>query len=178
MSSDSLHAIDEIHGIYTCEIPNVEDLAYSIITGFNRLQESPRTERSHYFGGRYENIYPKREEFPEMEPLIAHVLDCAKRLLNTKQELRLGFWFNQMSPGHSTTLHTHEDMEELLSGVFYLQVPANSGDIVFRLEGTELRFTPEAGQMLLFPPELPHEVEINHSEKVRLSVAFNIGPDD
>ena len=81
-----------------------------------------------------------------------------------------------MQPGHSTTLHTHDDGYELISGVYYLEVPQNSGDILMHAGGEVLRFTPQAGLLLLFPPDLPHAVEENRSARSRLSMAFNIGP--
>ena len=41
------------------------------------------------------------------------------------------FWFNIAGPGESTGWHDHKERSEL-SGVYYLHVPDNSGDIHFR----------------------------------------------
>ena len=41
------------------------------------------------------------------------------------------FWVNIAAPGESTGWHDHKERSEL-SGVYYLYVPDNSGDIHFR----------------------------------------------
>ena len=89
--------------------------------------------------------------------------------------LGIAFWFNEMRPGDITTLHTHNDDDELLSGVYYLDVPQDSGDIVFHTGDGKQTLTPARGDLFLFPPDLPHEVERNHSSGTRVSIAFNVG---
>lgn len=164
------------HGIHSCRLPDSPQYLAEVVAAFRRVAESPDTIRTHYFNGRYENIYPRRESLPEIEPLLTVILGCARQVLATPEPLQLSFWFNQMLPGHSTTLHTHDDGYELLSGVYYLEVPENSGDILMHAGDEALRITAQAGLLLLFPPELPHEVEENRSARSRLSMAFNIGP--
>jgi hypothetical protein len=164
------------HGIYSCSLPESAQLLAAAVAGFQRVAQSPDTIRTHYFNGRYENIYPRRESLPEVEPLLKVILGCARRVLATAQPLQLSFWFNLMLPGHSTTLHTHDDGYELISGVYYLEVAENSGDILMHTADEVLAITPQAGQLLLFPPDLPHAVEENRSARSRLSLAFNIGP--
>jgi uncharacterized RmlC-like cupin family protein len=90
-------------------------------------------------------------------------------------ELRLGFWFNEMMPGHQTTLHTHEEEDELLSAVYYIHAAANSGDLVVHQGKSRRHFSPQSGRMILFLPKVPHQVEINNSDILRLSVAINFG---
>jgi len=99
-------------------------------------------------------------------------------------------WANINSPGSYNRKHTHAN--SMLSGVYYPSVPDNSGQIVFtdpriqayviRLPTTQktaftsrqIKRTPSAGEFILFPSWLEHSVEINRSEKERVSVAFNI----
>lgn len=172
MSSASSSILDKI--IQT----QVEDsqLLDTIIQKFNRLADDESTEKTHHFDGRFENIYPDKTRFPEMDNLKQIILPLAEALLSATEPLELGYWFNLMEPGHTTSLHTHEEDMELLSGVCYLQVPKDSGDIVFIYAGEILRLTPKVGDIFLFPPNLPHKVEKNCSGGTRLSVAFNIGP--
>ena len=163
-------------GVYRCRLPAETRYLEEIIKGFRRLEDAADTRKSHFFDGRYENIYPSREAFAEIEPLLEVIFDCAQQILEREQLLEISFWFNRMSPGHSTTLHTHDDGYELISGVYYLDVPEESGDILMHLPEEVLKISPQAGVMLMFPPDLAHEVTENHSQQSRLSMAFNIGP--
>lgn len=163
-------------GIYRCRLPAAPRYLDEIIKGFRRLENAIDTRKSHFFDGRYENIYPSRTSFAEIETLLEVVFDCAQQILEKEQPLEISFWFNQMPPGHSTTLHTHDDGYELLSGVYYLDVPEESGDILLHLPQQQLTISPQAGMMLMFPPDLAHEVTRNSSKHSRLSMAFNIGP--
>ena len=148
-----------------------------LIDRFETLCEDPVTRHSHWFEGRFENIYIDRERLPELAPVGARVLACARAVLG-REDLKYGFWFNRMGPGHRTTLHDHQENDELLSAVLYLTAPRGSGDLVLRDAPVSVRITPEAGLLVLFPPNMPHEVETNRSDAVRLSMAFNFGPPD
>jgi hypothetical protein len=160
----------------SCHHINNTQLLDAVKKRFVQLIDDASTNKTHHFGGRFENIYPDKSKFPEMEQLSALLLALARQQLGTETELQLGYWFNLMGPGHTTSLHTHEENEELLSGVCYLQVPDNSGDIVFPSGENTHRLTPQTGDVYLFSPTLPHLVEKNCSGENRLSVAFNIGP--
>jgi len=86
--------------------------------------------------------------------------------------------------------HTHT---HIFSGVFYLQVPEESGKLVLKNEalnpmwdGCSLishknQFTaeriliePEEGNILLFPSYLPHSVTTNNHDEERISISFNL----
>jgi hypothetical protein len=127
------------------------------------------------FAGRFENIYVPRQRLPELSALSDFVLAAASQILH-KSPLRHGFWFNEMHPGHHTTLHSHEEDDELLSAVCYLQCPENSGRLILHDDDAQIVVTPRPGLVVLFPPDLPHEVEENASRETRLSLAFNFGP--
>ena len=101
---------------------------------------------------------------------------AALKILGRSGELRCGYWFNQMGPGHQTSLHTHDEDDELLSAVYYVTAPNNSGDLVMEASPVSIRVRPSPGLMVLFPPTLAHAVETNQSGQDRLSVAFNFGP--
>jgi hypothetical protein len=147
-----------------------------LAAAFDRLEGDPSTRRSHFLHGRYENLYPARERLPEIEPLLATLETVARQILQTPAPLRTGFWFNRMAPGDVTTLHSHEENDELLSAVYYVSAPRNCGRLRFRDDSAVLSVEPEPGLMLLFPPGIPHEVERHRGNGVRLSVAFNVGP--
>jgi len=173
LNTASLHEKQDVHHFH---LDGHEELNSRIRRAYTRLREHPDTRKSHLFHGRYENIYPPRAEFPEIEPLLEWILGNSRDLLGLNgDETGIAFWFNEMQPGDKTTLHTHNDGDELLSGVYYLEVPEASGDIIFHFSGETAPFTPAAGDLFLFSPALPHEVAENRSHAMRLSVAFNIG---
>jgi uncharacterized RmlC-like cupin family protein len=149
----------------------------ALIAGFQREKDGPEVRRTHMFGGRYENTYIARRRLPELAPLTAFVLAAAAGILRTGR-LHHGFWFNEMPPGHGTSLHSHEELDELLSAVYYLQCPDHSGRLILHDQEAQITVTPRPGLLVLFPPYLPHEVEPNRSRQTRLSVAFNFGPAD
>lgn len=163
-----------IHGSI---LPDAARINERILTAFTALTREDFSRRTHFFGGRFENLYLDRGRIPELQNVLDHAESCAREILGWgPRPLHSGFWLNAQGPGQSTSEHTHEELDELLSGVYYLSVPAKSGDIILRDGRIRMRVTPEAGMLLFFPPSLSHRVEINCSEELRLSLAFNFGP--
>ncbi len=99
-------------------------------------------------------------------------------------------WINLHDRGGFNFLHVHEG--SLLSGSFYLQVPPGSGKFVFRdprpgvvhgyVKGavpngySDIRLTPEAGLLVLFPCWMEHFVEPHDNDIPRITIAFNALP--
>jgi hypothetical protein len=163
-----------IHG---CSLPGAEAVNRRILDAFSTLRDEDFTRRSHFFGGRFENLYLERGRIPGLNRVLDQAEACARDILGWGQApLRCGFWFNAQGPGQSTSEHTHEELDELLSGVYYLDAPRDSGDIVLLDGRLTIRATPAAGMFLFFPPRLAHRVETNRSGALRLSLAFNFGP--
>jgi len=167
--------VSQLTPIYFAELADASIINPALIAAFKREKDEQDIKRTHMFAGRFENIYIPRQRLPELVPLIDFVEAAAKQVLG-RSPLRHGFWFNEMHPGHSTTLHSHEEEDELLSAVYYLECPDNSGRLVLHDDEAELVVTPRPGLLVLFPPDLPHRVEKNASPGTRLSVAFNFGP--
>lgn len=118
-------------------------------------------------------------DIPDIADVLALVKQQAGRHLGLAAEaLKAGFWFNAMGPGQRTFPHHHDENDELLSAVYYIRVPENSGDLILHAAGERICIRPEEGKLVLFAPTVLHEVTINRSEELRLSVAFNIGPAD
>lgn len=96
-------------------------------------------------------------------------------------------WVNLHDRGGFNFLHVHEGC--LLSGSFYLQVPPGSGKFVFRdprpgvvhgyVKGavpngySDIRLTPDAGLLVLFPCWMEHFVEPHENDEPRIVIAFN-----
>ncbi len=162
-------------GVHVTELPGADAANRALRQGFARENSRDDVRRTHSFNGRFENIYIAGDRLPELRPVSDFALSTARHILE-RDSLRMGCWFNAMPPGHSTTLHTHEEEDELLSAVYYIHTPANCGRLVLHHDQTMTFIEPRAGLLVVFPPGLPHEVERNDSEQTRLSVAFNFGP--
>ncbi len=141
------------------------------------LPQSDIVRRHHYLGGRYENLYVAFESMPEIRVILDLATAQAAHILNRpKKNLRVGWWLNIMRPGDITFAHTHDEDDEILSGVYYIDVPPDSGKLVLidGLRREEVR--PHAGVYIFFAPEILHEVTRNESRRPRISVGFNFGP--
>ena len=151
----------------------------TIMEAFLNNYQRDDIRKTHLFGGRYENIYLDEQHIPAMGPLIAEATHHAEEILQLKN-LSAGFWFNFMPPGSMTTLHTHDDDDELLSAVYYVAVTENSGNlIIYEKSNTpaprKIEITPVAGEFIFFKPDVAHEVSRNNSPQSRLSIGFNFG---
>ena len=128
-------------------------------------------------------------ELPEQQELIGKIASIAplapKFLITT--------WVNCSWGGAHNSAHVHPGSE--LSGVLYVQVPEDSGVIVFRDPRPQCEMTqlgpklgptghnlmprhpvaPEAGTLLLFPSWLMHQVEPGNNESTpRIAISFNV----
>lgn len=161
--------------IHFAELPRAAAVNSALAAAFLREKDGTAVRRSHHFGGRFENLYLPVERLPEFTAVRDFALHTAAQILR-RDDLHHGFWFNEMLPGQRTSLHAHEEDDELLSAVYYVQCPEHSGRLLLHDDKALIAITPSAGLLVLFPPDLPHEVEENHSDRPRLSVAFNFGP--
>ncbi len=146
-----------------------------LLAAFEREKDADHVRRTHQFHGRFENTYIDARYLPELAPVTALALRTATAILHTAA-LRHGFWFNEMQPGQCTSLHSHEELDEALSAVYYVTAPRHSGRLILHDDPAQIVVTPRAGLLVAFPPDLPHEVEVNEGMATRLSVAFNFGP--
>lgn len=132
--------------------------------------------QSHYFAGRYENIYIAASRLPLLSIILHHARQHAATILQQPvTQLQLGHWFNIMRQGEVTLPHTHDDDDELLSGVYYLQVPAQAGELVLTAGKERQIIEPCAGMFVFFSPQLHHEVTPHPHATPRISLGFNVG---
>lgn len=103
------------------------------------------------------------------------------------QAFELQSWVNLHDRGGFNFLHLHEG--SLLSGSFYLEVPAGSGALAFRdprpgvlhgiIKGSvpnghaDIQLKPSTGLLVLFPCWMEHYVEPHESDEPRICIAFN-----
>ena len=152
------------------------DVNQKVLGKFELLTDKDFKEKTHLFNGRYENIYLDVNKIPGLEVIVNAALENAENILNIeKEKLASGFWLNSMAAGDVTTAHTHDDDDELLSCVYYIKVPDNSGDLIITHDNQKTIIKPEEGMFVFFSPDTLHEVSKNESGQARLSIAFNFG---
>ena len=169
--------IAQLTPVYFADLVNAQAVNSALIDAFEREKHGADVRRTHLFAGRYENTYLPAGRIPELAPVSALAQATACRILD-RTRLRQGFWFNEMHPGQRTTVHDHAEGNELLSAVYYVYCPEESGRLILHDDEAQVVVKPRPGLLVLFAPDLPHEVEINASRQTRLSIAFNFGPAD
>ena len=143
-----------------------------LLSQFRAAKDLDDVKKTHFFNGRYENIYLNEQHAPLLGKLKADAKSRASEITGRPVH-NLGCWFNAMGPGSDTTLHSHNDDDELLSGVYYVRVPENSGRLLIHSGKEVIQHAPREGQWVFFAPQTPHAVSKNLSDELRLSVAFN-----
>ena len=100
-------------------------------------------------------------------------------------------WIARSGPGQASNYHNHSNC--LYSGILYLATPPNCGGISFLdyfdretikiiptqynfQNSREFTFHPKAKTICFFPSGIHHNILPNHSNEVRLSLAFNFFP--
>jgi len=170
----------------------------SLITLLDRIQEQhPSVVKSNVSGFQSDFIDTSQ---PELVPLLNSI---DKEVLNYTKTLSLkgpltcrNVWANINDYKDTNKFHHHPGA--VIAGVYYIDVPENSGNIVFthpnqhiqaywnvRYDGLQT-FTQENssnverwwlpscdGNLYIFPSWLEHSVEINSSKHNRYSFAFN-----
>ena len=168
--------IDHRIQYHVVALPDSERINAAIMVEFAALRDDPELKRSHYFGGRYENLYVPRQRLPSLAPVLAAGCKGAAEYLGQPDlSLSVGFWINEMGPGHVTLPHSHDEDDELVSGVYYVYVPEDSGELILQQGSTKNRVTPIEGEFVFFQPDIVHEVTENRSQQVRLSIGMNFG---
>ena len=101
-------------------------------------------------------------------------------------------WININPPGSFNSVHNH--INGYISGVYYVTVPKNSGNLILTAPDKNERYmawmekngisnntlknnfsyTPVENEIVLFPSWLDHNVEVNNSLENRISISFNI----
>ena len=113
------------------------------------------------------------------------LLDITKEIANPYTSFDLDFLEMWAMVNQKHSYNAHHVHEGLLSGVFYLQVPEDSGRLILcnpavRSDNHAIRIKdyaiqPENLALIMFPSWLEHYVEPNNSNDERISISFNIG---
>ena len=187
--------------IYRLEFSDYESVNAAICEelerlGWDRIDEAQRAivHPSHSFA---EDRFVTVEEVPSMQEVLQFFVSgcnaiARERNWDTREnDVSLqNYWLHVTPPGEVTQHHDHKPA--LFSGVYYVDKPKDSGDLVFvdvnpyheygpaLLPGKddpiprgEITIEADAGTMLIFPGWLPHKVPRNNSDRRRLSISFN-----
>lgn len=96
----------------------------------------------------------------------------------------INYWANINEPNSRNTMHSHR--QEHFSVVYYVEAentgelrytnPANTlGDCNFKAPFMrDFYYPPKAGDLILWPSWVPHEVEPNYSNNRRINLTFDI----
>jgi len=144
---------------------------------FLNLSGTDRVRQTHYHAGRFENIYLDETDIPEIAVVLELLQQQAANILGIAvDELKAGFWFNAMQAGQRTSLHHHDENDELLSAAYYIHVPENSGNLVLHAGDRRVSIEPREGKLVMFAPDVLHEVTPHKGTGLRLAVGMNVGP--
>ena len=128
----------------------------------------------------------------EIETFIINCFgDCIKKNYKPKKEISFelnNLWINENKKGSSNTAHTHPLSD--FSGVYYVEVPKDSGLISFQhfnIHDQNLghyfydsefydafNIFNKKYQFLIFPSTYVHRVNPSNSLKSRISISFNV----
>ena len=165
------------------------DLAHSIRTLAQDDEAGIRWSKDHRYSGYTSyaslNDLPKRDPaFAALAKLLSRHASTFARELGWDRKPRLdSLWVNLLKSGgqHSGHIHPHS----ILSGTFYVAVPAGSGAIRFEDPRLPLMMAapprpdsfvtvePRPGLLLLWESWLRHEVLAGTGKGERLSISFN-----
>ena len=127
----------------------------------------------------------------EILSIATGYLEQTLKLSSRKLEIEQA-WINVFEPGSQEGQHTHDG--SLLSCSYYVDAPADCGCIVFPdpigarrsyreftqttgselLTRREIAVEPQPGRLVMFESWMPHYIQCNKSENVRISIAVNL----
>jgi len=178
-------------------LPEAETLNAKLVTAIARERErDPKgMQISNVLGWHSQDDLHRREEFQEFINMVGKNLAVAVRELAWDLEAIVpklnNCWAMANIPNSTTKAHHHPN--SVLSGVYYVRAPQESGNIFFfdprpgaqtlvppcakynSLNSAQVTIVPRAGLMVIFPSWLWHGVGPNRTSEDRLSLSFNIG---
>jgi len=151
-----------------------------------RLNGLPNTIRKSNYGGWQSDINLHHNAM--FRPLMDFVSTQCAQVFKVKGATFHQMWACINKKHDQNLIHSHTNNYNL-SGVYYLGVPPDSGEIVFRDprpganqapyrlfkdDGNSEYFMPVEGQVLMFPSYLEHFVLPNRSDGDRISMSFDL----
>jgi uncharacterized protein (TIGR02466 family) len=178
--------------IWSIVTDNREATNAQLFTFISKLRKANKSVSNSNQGG-WQSDFIQLDKIPLFQTALISAINEVSKSINIKPDAQIrlnGCWVNVNPTGARNQLHTHPD--SMISGVYYLKVPKNSGRIVLLdprpqahcismpisryTEATSPSYhhQPQEGEFVLFPSWLPHFVDANESVEERISVAFNM----
>ena len=147
--------------------------------------------RSNYGGWQSNTFKIVPKNFVDLfEKVNINIKEIEKNLSLSKKLQLHNLWYNVNGLGSFNRPHGHPGC--VISGVYYVSIPKNSGSIVFlnkdldtfyresiknynEYNSSTWTIEPKENQCVLFPSYLQHYVEPNLNKKERISISFNYG---
>lgn len=111
---------------------------------------------------------PQPAEAKPVQELVSRIDEAISGLVGTTWKYA-GLWSNRLVSGGFHVKHTHH--KGWMSGICYLDVPTSDSG---KLEFDDQTITPQTGDLVLFPSDLPHSVSVYCGAAPRLAVAFDV----
>jgi uncharacterized protein (TIGR02466 family) len=131
--------------------------------------------------GNYPTLYQLAKEMIKATNEVVQTMEIAEEVSISN------FWCNVNKNKDFNLPHSHP--QTIFSGVYYVKVPENSGDLIFERPDNQQYFfvpkkyseytfqkyilVPQEGVAVFFPAYLDHYVQPNTTNEERISVAFN-----
>jgi uncharacterized protein (TIGR02466 family) len=184
--------------IYHTNVSNIAYKDYFINVLEKCMEEKKETIKSNNRG--FQTSVLRFNNCNEIEKKLINdliIYPCTDFLkqFNIKKPFKLDnlyYWINKNFKGSSNKPHSHG--YDCVSGVYYLNTPKNSGDLVFldinKINCNTYKFFDDANffseftvrpkqyDLILFFSEVIHYVLPNNSDEERISMAFNINIKD
>ena len=180
------HVIDEnIFPTFICScIPQIDMM--SVLEEAYQVQKMYPSEELSNEGGYHSPVFvgSKFLDLRNATEKFCNTLLEQKGLGLSVNEIQ--YWCNINKPYNYNVMHNHGRAD--LIGIYYVQVPLNSGNlVVMRNDGShygnlyenradmlEYTIDPEVGRLYVLPGHLWHYVTGSNSQKDRVSISFNI----
>ena len=184
------------YNIFKFKVKDYKNLNKSLITEAYNLKnkDSEGIERSNKKGGWHSRVFKKFDDKnPNLEKLRKIISDLFNKEISVIGEdiETKSMWVNINEKGSYNQLHDHR--ESFYSGIYYIKVPKNSGNLYFfnpeiwftdayekpklflneKHEEEKIKYNSMEGDLYFFVGNLPHGVEENLNNKDRISVSFN-----
>ena len=145
---------------------------------------------SNYGGWQSQDLEKINKNFKSLFDNIDKCVEEVEKNLHLNKKLYLSsYWCNINYFGSFNKPHTH--FGSIISGVYYVQIPKNSGNLIFehnplstgttyqnikkynQYNSSKWTCVPKENLCVLFPSYLSHYVESNLNKKERISISFN-----
>lgn len=184
--------------VWTAQLPKVTNEEFEFIKNMEYIQHLRPNKKLKLTKKTY--VIDTEPELANVKKNIETALDYYwYNVLNVREHLglrTLHSWITRHGPGD---FHPwHQDPNTLLSAIYYIKAPENSGELCFRKDvnycnlfpnvmemkyhtktafnSREWRITPQDGLLVVFPAHIEHQVSESFCEEERFALVIDYWP--